>query len=82
LLPAAGRQLRKLPRAAQGQVVEVLAALDVDPRPPGAKALAGAKGLLRVRSGSYRVVYRVADRELVVSVVAVGDRREVYRQLR
>jgi len=81
-LPAAGRQLRKLHRAAQGQVIEVLAALGIDPRPPGAKALAGAKGLLRVRSGSYRVVYRVADRELLVSVVAVGDRREVYRQLR
>jgi len=81
-LPAAGRQLRKLPRAAQGQVVEVLATLGIDPRPPGAKALAGAKGLLRVRSGSYRVVYQVADRELLVSIVAVGDRREVYRQLR
>ncbi len=81
-MPAAGRQLRKLPRAAQGQVVEVLATLGIDPRPPGAKALAGAKGLLRVRSGSYRVVYQVADRELLVSIVAVGDRREVYRQLR
>ena len=81
-MPAAGRQLRKLPPPAQGQVVEVLAALGIDPRPPGAKALAGAKGLLRVRSGSYRVVYRVTDRELLVSVVAVGDRREVYRQLR
>lgn len=38
-------------------------------------------GLLRVRSGDYRVVYRVEDRELLVLVVALGHRREVYRSL-
>lgn len=46
------------------------------------KALAGLPGLLRVRSGSYRVVYTIADRQSLVTIIAVGDRREVYRKLR
>lgn len=43
------------------------------------KALKGVPGALRVRAGDYRVVYRVEDRELLVLVVAIGHRREVYR---
>lgn len=82
LLPAAARQLRKLPQPAQRQVAKLLDALAVDPRPHGGKALAGLDGVLRVRSGNYRVAYEVIDRQLLVSVIALGDRREVYRKLR
>lgn len=82
LLPAAARQLRKLPRPAQRQVAKLLDTLAVDPRPAGAKALTGLDGVLRVRSGNYRVAYEVIDRQLLVSVIALGDRREVYRKLR
>lgn len=80
--PAAARQLRKLPQPAQEQIAATLDVLAANPRPPGVKPLRGTHGLLRVRSGSYRVIYAVADRRLLVTVIAVGDRREVYRYLR
>ena len=54
--------------------------LSVDPRPPGAAMLRGGeRGRWRVRVGDYRVVYVISDRELVVIVVRVAHRREVYR---
>lgn len=79
LLPAAARQLRKLDSSAAARVTAALHLLAVDPRPPGAKALTGRPGVLRVRTGDHRILYRVEDDELVVVVVALGHRREVYR---
>ena len=50
-----------------------------DPRPIGVKKLSGEKDIYRVRAGNYRVLYRIVDKVLVVVVVSVGHRREVYR---
>jgi mRNA interferase RelE/StbE len=47
--------------------------------PTGAIKLQGTEGLLRVRVGDYRIIYQIIDHELVVMVVKVGHRREVYR---
>ena len=82
LLPAAARQLRRLPRPALRQVAAVLDRLVDDPRPPGCRALRGRPGELRVRTGDYRVVYEVDDDRREVLVLALGDRREVHRRLR
>lgn len=54
--------------------------MTVDPRPPGAKKLAGGDGEWRVRTGDYRVVYEIHDKTLRVLVVAVGHRRDIYRR--
>lgn len=78
---AAARQLRRMDRPIQRRLLDAADALAVDPRPPGTKALQGGGGLLRVRIGDYRIVYVVRDDELVVLVVTVGHRREVYRGL-
>ncbi len=77
--PAARRQIRKLPIAAQDQVRPVIRALANDPRPPGVVKMAGSSDFYRVRSGDYRIVYEIHDAVLVVVVVTVGNRREVYR---
>lgn len=77
----AERSLRRVDRPVQRRLLDAIAALEVDPRPHGAKALQGPEGLLRIRVGDYRVVYRVEDDELVVLVIALGHRREVYRRL-
>lgn len=61
------------------RVVERVQQLAVDPRPPGCVELTGGDRY-RVRQGRYRVVYEVRDQELVVVVVRVGDRRDVYRR--
>jgi mRNA interferase RelE/StbE len=76
--PAARRQIRKLPIAAQDQIRPVVRALADEPRPHGVSKLTGSD-LYRVRSGDYRIVYEIHDAVLVVVVVTVGHRGEVYR---
>ena len=51
------------------------------PRPPASKPLVGHPGYLRVRVGDYRIVYRLEEDKLVVLVLTMGHRREVYRDL-
>jgi mRNA interferase RelE/StbE len=50
-----------------------------DPRPPGCDKLAGLEALYRIRVGHYRIVYQIRDQELVVLIVKIRHRREVYR---
>jgi len=71
--------LRKLDPAAQGRVQGVIALLAQDPRPPSARALKGRPGL-RVRVGDYRVIYTVEDQVLLIVVVTLGHRRDVYER--
>jgi len=77
--PAAARSLRKLDTQARRRVQGAIALLAHDPRPPGARALQGRPGL-RVRVGDYRIVYTVEDDVLLVVVVRLGHRRDVYEK--
>ena len=81
LTGAAARQLRKLDRAAQQRIITALEVLQTEPRPPAVKALAGHPGYLRVRTGPLKIVYTVVDARLLVLVLALGDRKDVYRSL-
>jgi len=76
--PAAVRQLRKLDRVAQRRVQAAIELLATEPRPTGAKKLVGGNGEWRVRTGEHRVVYEIHDNVLLILVVAVGHRREIY----
>lgn len=78
--PPAARQLRKLDPAARRRIQAAVELLTQDPRPAGAKKLAGGGGEWRVRTGDYRIIYEVRDQVLVVLVLAVRHRREVYRR--
>ena len=80
LAPSAARALRKLDAQARLRIQAVVELLAEEPRPPGAKKLAGGEGEWRVRSGDYRVIYEIDDGVLVVLVLAVGHRREIYRR--
>lgn len=77
--PAAARQLRKLDGRTQRRIQAVVELLAQEPRPTGAKKLVGGHGEWRVRTGNYRIIYEIDDGVLVVLVLAVGHRREVYR---
>jgi len=76
--PAAVRQLRKLDRVAQRRVHAAIELLAGEPRPSGAKKLVGADSEWRVRTGDYRIVYEIHDSVLLILVVAVGHRRDIY----
>ena len=78
VLPAAVRAIRKLPPEGKRRVQAVLEVLAENPRPPASKRLT-ARTEWRVRSGDYRVLYRIEDSELVVIVVDAGHRRDIYR---
>jgi mRNA interferase RelE/StbE len=78
--PAAQRQFRALPTAVQDRVQPRIDALAQDPRPPGAKKLAAEMELWRIRIGDYRVIYAIADDTLLVTVLAVGHRSNVYKR--
>ena len=79
LSPPAERQLRSFPLAIQKRLVKRIKALQNDPRPPGVKKLAGKDDLYRIREGDYRIIYTIQARELVILVLKIGDRKEVYR---
>jgi mRNA interferase RelE/StbE len=78
LLPAAVRQLRRLPAATRARIVARLAELETNPRPPGAVKLANEE-LWRIRVGDYRIIYEIHDDRLLVLVVRIGHRKDVYR---
>ncbi|MGI8417079.1 MAG: type II toxin-antitoxin system RelE family toxin [Nakamurella sp.] len=79
LRPAAVRSLRTLDPQVRRRIQGAIAVLAVDPRPPGTRALQGRPGF-RVRVGDYRIIYTVEDDVLLVVVVRLGHRRDVYDQ--
>lgn len=78
--PSARRQLHKLPNETRVRVASALSVLAANPRPPGVKKLSGEEYLYRIRVGDHRIIYQIRDKELIVLVVKIGHRREVYRQ--
>ena len=76
--PAAARALAKLDPPIARRVQGAIALLEQDPYPPAARQLKGRAGL-RIRAGDYRIIYSVVDDVLVVIVLAIGHRSNVYR---
>lgn len=79
--PSAYRQFAKLSPEARRRIAPHIDALAIDPRPSGAVRLTAPEELLRIRVGVYRIVYAVEDERLVVLVLKIGHRRDVYRGL-
>ena len=77
ILRRAAKALSKLPQQDYPRVRDAIRSLASEPRPPGCKKLTGRDGW-RLRIGRYRVIYEIADRVRVVTVVDVGDRKDVY----
>jgi mRNA interferase RelE/StbE len=77
--PAALRQFRKLPAAIQRRMSPHIDALADDPRPPGVVKLSGFADIYRVRVGDYRIVYEIQDVGLIILVLKIGNRRDVYK---
>lgn len=78
LSPAAARELRKFDPAVRRRIQAVLELLADDPRPPSAKRLVGGAGEWRVRTGNYRIIYEIHDDRLVIVVLRMARRRELY----
>ena len=81
LTSVASRNLKALPRSVTRRIDTKLLGLGENPRPQDSRKLRERDGLMRVRVGDYRILYRVEDDHLVVLVVRIGHRRDVYRGL-
>ena len=77
LSKTATKQLDKLPDDVAALLFECINELAADPRPPGCKKLKGRDGY-RIRQGNYRILYDIFDKTLVVEVVAIGHRKDIY----
>lgn len=75
--PAALRALKRMDRKDQALIRGAIALLAVDPKPPGMTTLRGRDGF-RVRVGNYRIIYTIEDDRLLVVVVTLRHRRDVY----
>lgn len=72
------KDIATIPRTDLQRIMERIGTLSDDPRPVGSEKLSGQERY-RIRQGNYRIVYSIEDRELIVWVVKIGHRREVYR---
>ena len=78
---SAWRVFKKLQGETRGRVTEAIWSLSEDPRPPGAVKLKGQRDLFRIRAGDYRVIYEIREQALVVLIIKVGHRRDIYQGL-
>lgn len=75
---AAAKEIRKLDPQIRRRILVGIAELEREPRPQGVRKLSGYDNAWRVRIGDYRVLYEVIDDEVIVTVVRVAHRRDVY----
>jgi len=76
----ARKQLQELPKAIANNISQKIDTLSKDPRPEGCKKLQGSQDDYRVRVGDYRIVYRIENKMLIVEVIRIGHRKDVYKR--
>ncbi len=77
LSPKAQKQLDKLSDNIAEPIIEAISELEKNPRPAGCKKLKGREGY-RIRVRNYRVIYEIVDTELIVDVITLGHRKDIY----
>ena len=82
LKPQAQKFIEAQSKKVQRQLIQRIEALQENPRPPACKCLDAGKKIYRVRSGHYRIIYQIKGRELLVIIAKVGDRKDVYNNLK
>lgn len=73
----AQKQLDKIPDKIAEPILDAIAGLEENPRPVGYKKLKGREGY-RIRTGNYRIIYDIFDNELIVDVITLGHRKDIY----
>lgn len=76
---SAAKELERVPTKDRHRLVTRIGALADNPRPVGAEKLSG-DDKYRIRQGNYRILYEIVDADLIVTVVRIGNRRDVYRR--
>lgn len=80
--PTAQRDLKKLSSKIQKRVLSEIVNLSENPRLPGIEKLTGYEGLFRLRVGDFRIIFEIHEDEVVILIVRIGDRKEIYRLIK
>tara|TARA_Y100000590_G_C15513478_1_gene936304 strand:- start:124 stop:384 length:261 start_codon:yes stop_codon:yes gene_type:complete len=75
----AEKTLKKVPKKDLRKIIELIQSLAIQPRPLGCRKLSGEEDTYRVRQGNYRVIYEIKDQKLIVLVLKIGHRKDIYR---
>jgi len=76
---SAGKALERLPGSAPERILFKINALKENPRPQGVKKLAGSENLYRIRIRDYRVIYSIFEGVLIIEILRIGHRKDVYK---
>ncbi|MDQ6480480.1 type II toxin-antitoxin system RelE/ParE family toxin [Dyadobacter sp. LHD-138] len=74
------KELEEVPKVSRLKIISKIDELAIEPRPRGVKKLESESNSYRVRVGNYRVIYQIEDFKLIVNIIKVADRKEVYRK--
>ncbi len=77
--PSAAREFRKLSKDIAKRISKKIDSLAENPFPHGYTEMKGSKNYYRIKTGDYRIIYTVEHGELLILVVTIGHRREIYR---
>lgn len=77
---SAEKSLKKIPKKDLEKVVEAIQVLAISPFPSGCRKLKGEEDVYRVRQGNYRIIYEVIDSKLIVLVLKIGHRKDIYKK--
>lgn len=77
---SAVRELRDLPKEAVERILKAVEQLSENPYPTGVRKLVGAEHTYRLREGNYRILYTITARSMVVEIIRVGHRKDIYNR--
>ncbi len=75
---SAVKELKQLPKESVERILKAVEQLPVDPYPSGVRKLVGSEHTYRIREGSYRIIYSIVASTLVIEIIRVGHRKDVY----
>ncbi len=80
LCRSAAKELKRLPDPTIHKVIKRIESLAIDPRPIDCVKLTGQE-LYRIRQGNDRIVYSIQDNELIIWIIKIGHRKDIYKRL-
>ena len=75
---SAEKALKKIPKKDLSKIIKTIEMLSIDPYPQGCRKISGEDDVYRVRKGNYRVLYEINGNELIIIVLKIGHRKNVY----
>lgn len=75
---SAAKELAKIPQHDLRRIIDKIQSLAIDPRPVGSQKLSSFE-LYRIRQGDYRIIYNINDTEIVIEIIKIGHRRDIYK---